>query len=90
MPSALGHSVEGGRQGYLRKKNNMYELYDTFNDHLISKHRTLAGAVRAQSKHLRSLRRREGSGSYVTYSIGHDGKAVCENEIMAAEQEVAQ
>jgi hypothetical protein len=68
----------------------MFELYDTFNDRLISKHRTLAGAVRAQSKHLRALRRREGSWSYVTYSIEHDGTAVHANAIMAAEREVAQ
>ena len=66
----------------------MYELYDTFNDRLISKHRTVLGAVRAQIRHLRAVRRSSGSNSYLTYSIYWDGKCVCENEIMEAEKKV--
>lgn len=47
----------------------MITLRDTFNDVLISKHRTVTAAVKAMHKHLRAVRRHNGQNSYLTYSI---------------------
>ena len=47
----------------------MYILTDTFNDRELSKHRTLEGAVKAQRKHLRAVKRANGENSYLTYAI---------------------
>lgn len=63
----------------------MIHLYDAFNGVLISRHRTVLAAVKAQQAHSRAIRRRNGANSYLTYSIEQDGKAVCEYEVMRAE-----
>jgi hypothetical protein len=47
----------------------MYTLTDTFNNREISRHRTIAAAVKARAKHARSLKHHSGDTSYVTYSI---------------------
>jgi hypothetical protein len=44
-------------------------LTDTFNDRIISQHRTVAAAVRSRLANVRSIRRRNGGNSYLTYSI---------------------
>lgn len=67
----------------------MYTLTDTFNNHTISRHRTLLAAVRAKGKHLRAVRRRNGSNSYLTYEItGPDGKKVDYDDLIEAEETV--
>ena len=47
----------------------MIILKDTFNGSLISTHRTVAAAVRARAAHARRVERRNGRGSYISYSI---------------------
>ena len=44
-------------------------LTDTFNNRILSQHRTVAAAVSARLANVRSIRRRNGSNSYLTYSI---------------------
>jgi hypothetical protein len=47
-------------------------LTDTFNNSLISTHRTIAAAVARRIKHAKAVRRANGANSYVTYSIKSD------------------
>ena len=47
----------------------MIILTDTFNNCKISSHRTVEAAVRAEKKHLKAVRKRNGTNSYLTYSI---------------------
>ena len=47
----------------------MIILKDTFNQSIISTHRTVAAAVRAQRAHARRVERKNGRGSYISYSI---------------------
>jgi hypothetical protein len=47
----------------------MIILTDTFNSRKISSHRTVAAAVKAQRKHSKAVKKANGVGSYVTYSI---------------------
>jgi len=66
----------------------MFILRDTFNDVLISKHRTVLGAVKAQAKHIRAVRKHNGDNSYLTYSItSTDGNTDLYYEIAKAEDE---
>ena len=53
----------------VNQKNNMYKLIDTFNDVIISRHRTVEAAQRAMEKHLRAVRKYNGANSYLTYEI---------------------
>jgi len=53
----------------VQTKNNMYKLIDSFNDVIISRHRTVEAAQRAMERHLRAVRRHNGSNSYLTYEI---------------------
>ena len=58
-------------------------LTNTFSNAVISTHRTVDAAVKAQSKHFRAIRRRS-SNSYTTYSItAADGSDIRE-EVEAA------
>lgn len=67
----------------------MFTLADTFNNNIISRHRSLVAAVRAKGKHLRAIRRRNGQNSYVTYEItGPDGEAVDYDDLINAEEAV--
>lgn len=62
-----------------------YRLHDTFNGTVISNHRTLLNAVKARAAHARAVRRRNGSGSYVTYKITtSDGSEISAREMGAA------
>ena len=47
----------------------MYKLIDTFNDVIISRHRTVEAAQRAMEKHMRAVRKYNGANSYLTYEI---------------------
>ncbi len=52
-------------------------LTDTFNNTIISTHRTVAGAVAKRIKHSKAVRRANGQNSYVTYSIkSEDGRDI--------------
>jgi hypothetical protein len=54
-------------------------LTDTFNDRIISNHRSIAAAVAARLRHARAVRKRNGGNSYVTYSItAEDGSDITE------------
>ena len=67
----------------------MYTLTDTFNNYPISRHRTLLAAVRAEGKHLRTIRRANGPNSYLTYEItGPDGKRVNYEDLIEAEETI--
>jgi hypothetical protein len=67
----------------------MFTLIDTFNNSIISRHRTLVAAVRAKGKHARAIRRRNGQNSYLTYEItGPDGEAVDYYDLINAEETV--
>ena len=50
------------------------QLFDSFNNVLISSHRTIKAAVIARRKHSRAVERNNGRGSYLTYRIEIDGR----------------
>lgn len=55
----------------------MIILHDSFNSTLISRHRTVAAAIRARIAHARRLERNS-PGSYVWYRITDgDGVGIC-------------
>ena len=57
----------------------MIILTDTFNSVKISSHRTVEAAVAAESKHLKAVKKANGSSSYLTYSItSSDGRDIGE------------
>lgn len=67
----------------------MFTLIDTFNNSIISRHRSLLNAVRAKGKHLRAIRRRCGQNSYLTYEVtGPEGSPVDYNDLINAEEDV--
>jgi hypothetical protein len=52
-------------------------LTDTFNGRELSRHRTIAAAVKAEKKHAAAWRRANGRDSYITYSItAADGQEI--------------
>jgi len=52
-------------------------LTDTFNNQIISRHRTVLAAARAERRHARSVVRRNGRGSYIpTRIISADGEDI--------------
>ena len=66
----------------------MFTLTDTFNGVIISRHRTLERAVRAERRHLAAVRRANGKNSYLTYSITRDGRPVDPDDIWPIQQEI--
>lgn len=66
----------------------MYTLTDTCNDRVISKHRTLDAAIKAQAKHSAAIKRHNGDASYIPTAITENGKPVDEYEMMQAERRV--
>lgn len=48
---------------------SLYVVMDTFNDKEVSRHRTLAAAVKADDRFRRAVRRANGSGSYIPTAI---------------------
>lgn len=67
----------------------MIELRDTFNDRLISRHRTVLAALKAQMKHLAGVKRANGRDSYLTYAITRNGGPVGSDEMDAAREKLA-
>jgi len=45
------------------------ELWDSFNNVLISKHNSLMAAVRKQRDHLKRVKKANGSNSYIVYAF---------------------
>lgn len=59
----------------------MFKLIDTFNNTVISKHRTIEAAARAEIKFCRSVKKNNGASSYIpTACVGPDGSRVDEDE----------
>lgn len=65
-----------------------YTLHDTFNDYLISRHRTLEGAVKADLAHARAVRRANGASSYIPTEIRCDGRRL-DDEQMESMQSIS-
>ena len=63
----------------------MITLADTFNQSIISTHRTVLAAVRARAAHARRVERRNGRGSYINYSIRSTTGADIREEILIAQ-----
>ena len=70
----------------------MFKLIDTFNHRVISKHRSIDAAVKAQAKHSRAVRKANGANSYIPKKIvevvNGEESPVDQNDLMAAEQRV--
>lgn len=64
----------------------MIKLIDSFNDNILSSHRTVLGAVKAQQKHDRSVKRNNGANSYVWYEFKRDGVSIDSGEIIEAKR----
>jgi hypothetical protein len=47
----------------------MYALYDTFNDRIISRHRTIEAVAKAKKTFLNRVERANGRGAYVPVQI---------------------
>jgi hypothetical protein len=55
----------------------MYQLIDTFNERLISRHRTLDALARAERRFDRAVKRNNGPGSYIpTGVLAPDGTRI--------------
>lgn len=70
----IKNEIENGNTTRVRKAvrngNDMnIILKDTFNDRVISRHSTVTTAIRAQHRHLAAVRKHNGPGCYLTYSI---------------------
>jgi hypothetical protein len=50
-------------------KTLLYTLRNTFLDYDMSRHKTLAAAVKAMDKHFRGVKRSNGPHAYLTYEI---------------------
>jgi len=58
----------------------MYKLIDTFNNVLLSKHRTLRNAIIAKAKHGDAVKKANGQNSYLTYAIIDEKSVISDNE----------
>lgn len=76
-------AIASGVVAECETKNNMYKLIDSFNDVVISRHRTLKAAQRAMEKHLRAVRRHNGPNSYLTYEITYWNGAIVSLEAVS-------
>lgn len=65
----------------------MYTIHDTFNNQIVSSHRTLLAAVKAKAKFNRAVSRNNGTGSYIPTVISHKGQPVPEHELHTAERD---
>ncbi len=54
-------------------ENVKYELHDTFNKHIISTHRSLLAARKAEIRHGRAVKRANGNSSYIPTAIRRAG-----------------
>jgi hypothetical protein len=62
-----------------------YILQDTFNDRVVSRHRTLEAAVRARYRFSRAIRRANGENSYIPTEILCDGQPLDESQMESVE-----
>ena len=67
----------------------MIILKDTFNDHQISRHRTVQAAVKARFNHSRMIERVNGKGAYIFYKICCESGTDISEEIFASEEALA-
>jgi hypothetical protein len=65
----------------------MYKLIDTFNNVLLSKHRTLRNAIIAKAKHSDAVKKANGQNSYLTYDIIDEKGVISENEFYREESD---
>ena len=56
----------------------MYALLDTFNNRIVSKHRTVRAAVKANHRFQRAIKRNNGQSSYIPV----DCKQIVEGELV--------
>ena len=63
-------------------------LTDTFNNRVLSRHRTIEAAVKASRRHARAVERRNGKGSYIPTSITSSDGADIYDEVMQAKMEL--
>ena len=59
----------------------MYTLIDTFNNTIISRHRTLKAAVKAEFKYSDAVKRSNGLTSYIPMRILDNGKRLTELQL---------
>jgi len=59
----------------------MYELNDTFNNQIISRHRTIGAAVKADIRHARAVIRNAGMNTHIPTSITHNGDTLTWGEL---------
>ena len=64
----------------------MYILENTFRNCIISRHRTLEAAIRAQRRHLAAIQRANGPNSYMTYDITLNGERIDDDRWDEAER----
>lgn len=62
-----------------------YTLHDTFNRTLISRHRTLEGAVKSDISHARAVKRANGQNSYIPTEIRCDGRRLDDDQMESAQ-----
>jgi hypothetical protein len=57
-----------------------FTLFDTFNSHPVSHHKTLRAAVLAQMKHSKAVKRANGPNSYIPTRILCNGELLNESQ----------
>lgn len=57
-----------------------FTVHDTFNNRLVSTHRTLEAAAKAQRNFLASVKRANGPGSYLTTVIRCNGERLTDEQ----------
>ena len=65
----------------------MIILTDTFNKKVLSKHRSVFTAVKAQIKHAKAVKRCNGNTSYVWYSITDESGVDIKDEVDRVEMD---
>lgn len=58
----------------------MFQLNDTFNNRVISQHRTLKAAALAEVAHSKAVRKANGQQSYIPTSITMDGERLTDEQ----------
>lgn len=66
----------------------MFEVYDTFNNKVISRHRSLVAAVKANESFQAKVSKANGAGSYIPTVYHQDGKPVLPEDLDEAEYTV--
>ena len=67
----------------------MIELHDTFNNVIVSRHRSIGAAIKNQRRHLAAVKRANGENSYLTYGFRYsDGSSIEYEEIIQTQMEL--